>query len=250
MVAEDLHEYLARRGVDPDDLAAIAAGPQRLGVYRSLVRNGLSTVVDQLLPRTRAHLNAANPGRFDRDLAAFVDAVGPRTHYLRDVPFEFFRWAERAWRVDASVPAHVADLASHELTAFDVATAEDDDPKSRFDPVTLGRRLILARSARLSRYAWAVHEIPVASPPTAPPARREVHLLGYRDSALDVRWLELTPLAAGVVAKLAEGEPLGVAVTAACAERGAHLDSDAIAGLLADLADRGVLMGAREGGSR
>ena len=122
-IAEDLRGWLEERGVPADDVEAILAAPPRLGVYRSLVRNGLSSVVLRMLPRTRARMNAACAGRFDVDLAAFVDEVGPRTHYLRDVPAEYLAWAGPRWRADASVPAYLAELATHELTQFAVAAA-------------------------------------------------------------------------------------------------------------------------------
>jgi hypothetical protein len=62
-----------------------------------------------------------------------------------------------------------------------------------------------------------------------------------------VRWLELTPLAADVVERLAAGEPLGAAVVAACethAVAPAAVGGD-VARLLASLGDRGILLGAR-----
>jgi hypothetical protein len=89
-LARDLRGFLVARGVESDDVAAILGAPSRLGLYRSLVRNGLSSVVARMLPRTRVRMNAACAGRFDDDLARFVEEVGPHTHYLRDVPAEFF----------------------------------------------------------------------------------------------------------------------------------------------------------------
>jgi hypothetical protein len=98
---------------------------------------------------------------------------------------------------------------------------------------------------RIERYAWAVHELPLEGEAIAPPARRDTHLLAYRDESHAVRWLELTPLAAAVVARLADGEALGAAVEAACAD---HQTAPAavlpdVAKLLADLGARGVLLG-------
>jgi hypothetical protein len=99
-IADDLRGFLEGHGVLPEDTEAILVEPRRLAVYRSLVRNGLSAVVLRMLPRTRARMNAACDGRFDADFARFVDEVGPRTHYLRDVPAELFAWTEPRWRKD------------------------------------------------------------------------------------------------------------------------------------------------------
>ncbi len=243
-VTGDLREFLARRGVHPDDVEAIALGPRRLGVYRTLIRNGLSAVVLRMLPRTRARLNAANGGRFDADFAAFVDAVGPRTHYLRDVPGEFVAWAAPRWHLDSNVPPYLLDLATHELAHFAVAAADVSGRVPPLEAVGLERTLVFSGSTRLLHYAWAVHELPDDEEDLGPPERRDVHLLAYRDDDHAVRWLELTPLAAAIVANLQGAQTLAEGIRRACADHGPPADPQAIARLLADLAERGVLLGA------
>ena len=44
-LARDLRGFLLAHGVAPEDIESILAAPLRLPVYRSLVRNGLSSVV-------------------------------------------------------------------------------------------------------------------------------------------------------------------------------------------------------------
>jgi uncharacterized protein len=245
-ITRDLRSWLEEHGVPEDDVEAILAAPRRLGVYRSLVRNGLFSVVLRILPRTRARMNLACHGGFDADLAVFLDQVGPRTHYLRDVPGEYLAWAEPRWRADPRVPAYLADLATHELAAFAVAAAA---PASRIHAgeVALERPLAFLGSTRLMHHAWAVHELEGEGDGPEEPARRDVHLLAYRDADHAVRWLELTPLAAAIVTRLVGGEALGEAVAAACAE--AKMTTAAVlpdlARLLADLGERGVLLGAK-----
>jgi hypothetical protein len=249
-LARDLRGWLEAHGVPPEDAEAILAAPPRLAVYRSLVRNGLSSVILRMLPRTRARMNAACAGRFDADVAAFVDQVGPRTHYLRDVPAELVAWAAPRWRADAAVPAYLPDLAAHELAHFAVAASSAAPGGRPPGEVALDRALAFVDSMRLLHAAWAVHELPADEEALDPPARRDVCLLAYRDAAHAVRWLELTPLAAAVVGRLASGEALGTAVERACA---AHAVDPAavlpdIARLLADLGARGVLLGGEERG--
>jgi hypothetical protein len=244
-IARDLRGFLERHGVASEDVEAALRAPQRLGVYRSLVRNGLSSVVLGMLRRTRARMNAACAGRFDTDFARFVDEVGPRTHYLRDVPGEFFSWAKPRWLASAEVPAYLVDLAEHELAGFALAASDASGETGFIGDVALDRRLIFIASMRLLRYEWAVHELPDDETARDVPARRTVFLLAYRDGAHWVRWLELTPLAACIVDRLQEGDLLGSAIASACSEYGAPADPEAIAKLLADLGGRGVLLGAR-----
>lgn len=245
-LSRDLRGFLHERGALPEDVEAAASGPRRLAVYRSLVRNGLSGVVLRMLPRTRARMNAACGGRFDQDFARFVEEVGPRTHYLRDVPAELFAWAESRWRGDPRVPAYLPDLASFELAFFAVSASEAALGGGAPGEVTLDRPLVFSGSARLLSYGWAVHELSADEESTEEPARRAVRLLAYRDSEHTVRWLDLTPLAAAIVERLLEGQPLGAAVQHACEDLDAAPQAvlSEVARLLSDLGDRGVLFGA------
>ncbi len=249
-IAGDLRAFLEGHGVLPEDVEAILAAPRRLAVYRSLVRNGLGAVVQRMLPRTRARMNAACAGRFDADLTAFADEVGPRTHYLRDVPAELFAWAAPRWRTDPTVPAYLVDLAAFELASFAVAASATVAARPPAE-IALDRPLALAESARLLRFGWAVHELPAADDDASgEPRRRAVHLLAYRDADHTVRWLELTALAAAVVERLFAREPLGAAVQRACQQHGVVPGAvlPDIARLLADLGARGVVLGAAERG--
>jgi hypothetical protein len=246
-IQADLRGFLVERGVEPDDVEAILSAPRGLAVYRSLVRNGLAGVVVRMLPRTRARMNAARPRAFDADVGRFLDEVGPRTHYLRDVPHELFAWAEPRWRADPSLPSYIADLAAHELASFAVAASETRPDLPAPGEIALERPVAFADSTRLHRYDWAVHELPSDEEATEPPARREVHLLAYRDADHAVRWLELSPLARSLVGRLLANQPLASAIADACADHGTvpGAVSPDVARLLADLGDRGVLLGAR-----
>jgi uncharacterized protein len=243
----DLRGFLEESGVLPEDVEAILAAPHGLAVYRRLVRNGLSTVVLRMLPLTRARLNAACNGRFDSDFARFVDDVGPRTHYVRDVPGEFFAWADPRWRADPKVPAYLPYLAAHELAHFSIAASDAEEGPPSLGEVALDRPLAFSCTTRLLAYDWAVHELPADEASRDEPAHRDVRLLGYRDASHAVRWLELTPLAASILGRLVSGEPLGAAVERACEERGTSPTSvlEGIVKLLADLGTRGVVLGAR-----
>jgi hypothetical protein len=246
-IANDLRAFLERHGVATEDVDAILAAPRRLAIYRDLVRNGLSAVVLRMLPRTRARMNAACAGRFDAEFARWVDEVGPRTHYIRDVPAELFAWAEPRWRADSTVPAYLPDLAAHELAHFAVASSDSAQAIEPLGDVALAEPLVLSGAIKLMSYGWAVHELPADETSRDEPVRRDVHLIAYRDASHAVRWLELTPLAAAIVARLEAGETLGAAVERACAGKGvatAGVLHD-IAALIADLGARGVVLGGR-----
>lgn len=81
-----------------------------------------------------------------------------------------------------------------------MATSEASRAPNAPAGIALDRPLLFAESVRLVHYAWAVHELPDDA--VGLPARRDVHLLAYRDDTHAVRWLELTPLAERVAGPL------------------------------------------------
>jgi hypothetical protein len=241
----DLRTFLESRGVAREDVEAIVTAPARLGVYRRLVRSNLVEVVLCMMPRTRARMNDACAGAFDADLARFLDEVGPRTHYLRDVPHELFAWAAPQWRARAGVPAYLVDLATHELISFAVGAAESAS-SGVAQEISLDNPLAFIGSMRLVRYAYAVHELSPDVDDRSSPAKRDVSLLVYRDADNAVRFLDLTPLARAILERLAAGDPLGAAVQSACASENATPTPEVladIARLLANLGERGILLG-------
>ena len=251
----DLRAFLESHHVDPEDVEAILAAPPRLAVYRRLIRNNLVEVVRRMLPRTRARMNAARAGAFDATVDAFLEEAAPRTHYLRDVPRELLAWAIPRWRSRAELPPGLGDIAAHELVHFEVAAApargdrEANTASGVPEPgdVALDRPLAFAEAKRLVRYAHAVHELPGEVDDRTTPPARDVSLLVYRDADHHVRFLELTPLASAILERLFDGEALGQAIAPACAALGVALDAAILADtarLLADLGERGVLLGA------
>jgi len=244
----DLEAYLEKHGVAKEDAEAILASPRRLGLYRQLVRHNVVNVVGVMLERTRERLEAHVPGAFDRAVDGFLAEQGPRTAHLRDVPSEFLAWASPRWRHEATVPAWLADYAELELVDFTIGVAPRPLPPPPLADVTAERALVFGEPRVIVHLAWAAHEVP-ADDVHAVPDKRAVHLLVYRDSEHCTRLLDLTPLAAAILERLFDGRPLASAMVEACAATAHPLDDSVLSGaarLLADLGDRGVLLGARE----
>jgi hypothetical protein len=242
-LAEDAPAWLAAGGLGARDAAQLAAlGPNRLLVYRRHVRRALVRAVRQEMPRTAARLGDAFPRWVDR----WVDEEAPRSRYFRDVAFELLDWAAPRWAEDASVPDYLGDLARHELTYFEVASAPDAPGPSEHGEVSLDRGVVFSATVRLRRYRYAVHRLDAALDARDLPAREPTALLAYRDAEHDVRFLELTPLAATILDRLREGQPLGQAVVGAC-EAGEQAVDSAVTGstaaLLGDLLERGAILG-------
>jgi hypothetical protein len=244
----DLAGFLAAHGVAREDAEALLASPRRLGLYRRLGRHNVTGVIDTMLEHTRARLEARFPGELDRIVSAFLDEVGPRTPHMRDVPAEFLAYAAPRWRADARLPGWIADYAELELIDFTIGVAPRPLPPPPLADVAVDRPMVFAEPKRLIHLGWAVHEVP-RDDLAVEPAERPVSILVYRDAEHCSRFLELTPLAAAILERLFAGDALGPAMVAACEAKAHPLDDTVLGGaarLLADLGDRGVLLGARE----
>ncbi len=246
-LVEDPARGLARHGLDAEDAEAILPNAKRLGLYRRLVRWNVTHVVAAMLERTRMRFEALRPGLFDATVDAFLAEVGPRTPHLRDVPAEMLAFAAPRWRADAELPSFLVEHAELELVEFTIGVAPRPGPVEALADVAPDRPLVFAEPRAIVRASHAVHELPPSDPQALPPAR-ETALLVYRDEEHRTRFLDLSPVAAAILERLLAGSPLAAAMVEACEASRVPLDDAVLAGaarLLADLAERGVLLGAR-----
>ncbi len=239
---EDAPAWLRGHGVDDASAAALGtAGGPRLRVYRTLVRRGLRSVLEGLLPRTTAHLGAT---RLSRELDAWLAEAPPTTRMLREVPGQFVAARIEAWRTDPSLPPHLADLARFEATLaeLDAAPADPD----RIDAsLQLDAAVTFTAASTIVTYGFAVHELEASTERS--PAPCPTPLLSYRDDRHAIRHLRLSEVAAAVLTRLRAGAALRDALRDGAAAAGHELDDALLArmsALLSDLAARGVLRGA------
>lgn len=246
-LAGDLRPYLARHGIATEDAEALLASPRRLGLYRKLVRHNVVAIIHTMLEHTAARLERKHAGEFERTIGGFLEDVGPRTAHLRDVPSEFLAYAAPRWREDARLPPWLVDHAELELAEFTITVAPRPLPPPPLAEVSADRPLVFGEPKRLVNLEWAVNEL-VREDLDAEPVKRSVAILVYRDAEHHARFLELTPLAGLIVERLFAGDPLGPAIALACSTGGHPLSDEVLAGsarLLADLGERGVLLGGR-----
>jgi hypothetical protein len=114
-------------------------------------------------------------------------------------------------------------------------------------PLDLERGVGFIEAVRLARYDHAVHLLSEDPDDRTLPREEPTQIFIYRSPEHEVRYLELTPLAAEILTRLIAGLPLGASVRDASAAVGAELSQSVLEGtarLLFDLAERGALTGA------
>jgi hypothetical protein len=240
----NLDALLDEHGITGSDRTALLAEGARLGVYRALVRNNLGNVAFRLLAKTRRLVNAAANDAFDDLFVDFLDAVGPRSPLLRDLPRELVDFATERWSTDPRIPPWALELARHELALFEADAAPDDTARdSAPEAIDLEAHFGRAPGATLARYAHAVHHVSDAEDDEAPPREESVAILVSRDAAGEVHTTALSPFEARLTAALFDGIALGSAVQAAAETSGTALEPallTAAAKTIALLAERGA----------
>ena len=235
--------WLARHRVSEPDARALARDFPRLLVYRELVRGTLREALHATIPRTLARLGES----FESYFAQFLEVSPPVTRYLRDLTPQFLRFALERWARDANIPAYLADLARHEALQVEVASLlalpKDHVPAE----LSLEHGVEFIDAVRLVHYTWAVHRLPDDESSRALPEQSGVSLLVYRSPEHDVRYLELGSFAHALLSGLLhEKLSLQAALLSAAERSGLPLDDELLtrsARLLADLAERGALLG-------
>ena len=240
-----VESWIERHGLSREDADYLRRGGLGgLLIYRRLVRLNLREAIESTLPLVVAHLGPVFDEYFDR----FLAERAPRTHYLRDVSHEFLAFSAPLWASDPRVPAYVSELGDHEALQLEIAAVRTHPKRATQQPLALDARVDFIDACRLVHYTHAVHEL-VHGGDRTPPRLEATHLFVYRSPDHEVRSLKLTPLAAAILRRLLElGETLGQAVRNACREHEVAMDASVLEGtakLLADLAERGAILGGR-----
>ena len=245
-----LRRILLGRTASDDEVRALGDDPGRWRSYRRMVRSRFYQTIDHAFERLIAIIGE---DAFHAKVDLFLAEDPPRSPYLRDVPGEFLRWFER--RGDRSdIPSYALDLMRYEWAELETAYSHEEVSPVDVASLDMERPPVLAPAHCLLALDHAVHHIGTdgAGRPEAP---APVSLCLYRDPTThEVETLELTPVAATLLAAIdaQSSEPparrasLSALVRSAAEAHRASIDVafvEALSTLLADLTERGVLLG-------
>jgi hypothetical protein len=206
-----------------------------------MVRRRLADSIAAVFPRLRA---AAGQASFDAVVDAFFASRGLASPFIRDVPGEllvFLRNRAHAFEL----PLHAVELARLEWAEREVLYAEDDVAPA--GPLTMSQPVALTRAHRLLVSRHAVHEFD-ADDPHAPAARATFYCVYRDESTHEARVLTVSAVAHALLDDLSADVSLEDAIRRAAERTDAVLDRafmESLSDLLADLSDRGVVLGAR-----
>lgn len=238
---KDFEKSLARLTDDPH-------ASKRLRVYRRMARHRIADVIEDCFPRLAGALGDLSPV-----LERWFDASPPRSPYLRDVAAEMLSFL-RAGVLPKGAPPWILELAAHEQAMLEIGHSHEEEGAKdvrEIGELDFNRPAVLTPAHKILRAHWAVHRLPEHGvTPKTKVEKGPFALCLYRDpGSHEVRVLELSPIAAAILDEVGKGDATVVdAVRRAAARDGFTIDGDLVAGfaeLVADLAERGVWLGAK-----
>jgi len=232
---------LAER-LDEASLSTLGGDARRWQVYRDLVRGRLWAAVIEGLPRT---FSAAGSDRFGRWFTAFLEGAPPRTRYVREVTPAFARWVRESEGDGLSSPSGwLPEALSLDLAEHHVGLSDARLDRTRLADFSMDLPAALDPTHRRLRLRWELLDGAVLERPRA-------LLLHRHPTRHTVEALELTPMTAEVLDALDDGvTPAAVAVRSVLSRHELSAGAvfiESLAGLLAELMERGVLRGSLRG---
>lgn len=216
---------------------------RRMAVYEELLFNNLRGFVDRCFPVARACLGEA---RWTRLCRAFFRDWPCRTSWFREIPREFVDYLESACR--QPLPRWLTELARYEWAELAVDVMDVRPPECDLSGDLLDGVPVLNPALLSLAFQWPVHRI---GPDFRPRRPAPVHLLVYRDSGDEVRFMEVSPATAGLLALLGEGAGSGrdtivrLGASLACPPDPAFIEFGRQS--LVELGRLGVILGVRTG---
>jgi hypothetical protein len=253
---EQLHELqraFAAHIRDPGQAAAPdGLEDRRMKVYRELFFNNILSLLSSNFPVLRTLYEGPQWRQLVRD---FYAEHRCQTPLFPEIAREFLRYLQDGRGPREDDPGFLHELAHYEWVELALSLDEREPQDDRVEPglgLLDGIPLLSPLAWPLS-YRYPVHRIRPDYQPQEPPPD-PTHLLVYRNREDRVKFMELNATSRLLLERLRTGSELsGRELLQSVAAEIAHPDPDLVvqtgAGLLEDLKDRDVLLGARGRGA-
>jgi hypothetical protein len=246
---DELQRRFAAHIRDPDrQPAPDGIEDRRLQVYRDLFFNNIRSMLAGNFPVLRALYGPDDWSRLVRDFYADYRCHTP---LFTEIAREFLRYLQEVRRPRSEDPPFLLELAHYEWVelALELDEREPEVVPAQPDGDLLDGAPVLSPLAWPLSYRFPVHRIRPDYRPAEPPAE-PTHLLVYRDRQEKVRFMELNAVARLLIAHLqdrpgASGRDVLQTIAADIGHPDPARVEAAGADLLADLRDRGVILGTK-----
>ncbi len=238
---------------DPDsDPAFDNIEPRRLALYRELFYRNVESFMAKSFPVLR---RISDDSAWHRLIADYFKEHRARTPYFPKMPQEFLHYLS-AERDTSNDPPYLLELAHYEWLELEVSLDVREIDMNDIDPHAnlLQRAPIINPTARAHSYRFAVHRIAPGHLPHGTPSE-STHLVVYRDRDDKVRFMELNPVAARLLALVADStQTPGIELLRRIAVELAHPDPQVVidggAETLQQFVAGEVVLGAKRGPER
>ncbi|MCG9721586.1 putative DNA-binding domain-containing protein [Shewanella sp. Isolate7] len=232
---------------DPSSPLPQGTDARRMGIYRELFFNNVKGFVASGFP---VLCSLYEEEIWQALVQRFFATHDCQTPIFIEIAQEFLLFLQNEYQMNEQDPAFMLELAHYEWLELVVATAPDDRQSQRLDAQSIeARPLALSLAARVAQYHFEVQRISPDYRPEVPIEQPNFFCL-YRDSSDEVCFLQLNPLAAQVLAYI--GQQDGVGFTALCdwltqlyQQMPRQQIVEGCRQLLADMAERGIVVAAR-----
>jgi len=183
---------------------------ERMAVYETLFFNNIEGFISGAFPVLRRLFEAT---RWQRLVRSFIATHQARTPYFLQISQEFLAWLQQGYVAEAGDPPFMLELAHYEWVELALDVSDAQVPAQGWSPL-----------AWPLAYQWPVQRIGVDYQPLTPPAEPTC-LLVWRDAQDKVRFMQLSPFAYQLAARLQAGEAAEPALLEQAQQQGLKADT-------------------------
>jgi hypothetical protein len=177
---------------------------RRMKIYRDLLYNNVEGFIANGFPVIRKLYSNEHWHLMIRDFFANHQSHSP---YFLDISQEFIDYLQNEREPQAEDPAGLVELAHYEWTELALTVADDSISMDNIDPNgdLLACRPVISPLAWPLAYQYPVHKMGPDNLPGQPP-EQQTFLVVYRNRNDEVKFLEINPVTARLIALLQDNE--------------------------------------------
>ena len=187
---------------------------ERMAVYETLFFNNIEGFISGAFPVLRRLFEAS---RWQRLVRSFIATHQARTPFFLQISQEFLAWLQQGYVAEAGDPPFMLELAHYEWVELALDVSDAQVPAQGWSPL-----------AWPLAYQWPVQRIGVDYQPLTPPAEPTC-LLVWRDAQDKVRFMQLSPFAYQLAARLQAGTEAAPALHELAQQNGFNPDATCFA---------------------